>query len=177
MPSFHSKLFATFDGRVNRVNFEDYSIMSIYFPSGSSGDLRQSFKMYFLDRFTDYIRKLKKQIPNLILSGDYNICHKSIDIHNPLRNKNSSGFLPEEREWMTNFLSIGFIDSFRYFNKTADNYTWWSYRANARKKNLGCRIDYHLVSKSLEERLERSEILSQAFHSDHCPVLLEISNK
>tara|TARA_Y100001968_G_C19415010_1_gene748516 strand:+ start:732 stop:1502 length:771 start_codon:yes stop_codon:yes gene_type:complete len=165
------------EGRIIRVDYEDYSIMSIYFPSGSSGDLRQSFKMYFLNRFLDYIRKLQKQIPNLILSGDYNICHKSIDIHNPLRNKNSSGFLPEEREWMSNFLSIGFIDSFRYFNKNADNYTWWSYRANARRKNLGWRIDYHLVSKSLEARLQRSEILSQALHSDHCPVLLEINNK
>ena len=101
-------------------------------------------------------------------------CHKEIDIHNPIRNKNSSGFLPEEREWVTDFLANGFIDAFRYINESPDHYTWWSYRSNARIKNLGWRIDYQMVSQDLSSRLIRSEILSKVNHSDHCPVLLEI---
>ena len=164
------------EGRIIRADFDSYSVMSVYFPSGSSGGLRQSFKMYFLDRFTRYIHEIKQSIPNLILCGDYNICHESIDIHNPTANKNSSGFLPEEREWMSKFLQSGFIDAFREFNKAPHNYTWWSYRANSRIKNLGWRIDYNIVSNSLLSRLVRSQILSEAKHSDHCPVLLEIED-
>ena len=165
-----------YEGRIIRLDFKEYSVMSIYFPSGSSGDLRQKFKMYFLDQFQKYINELKKEIPNLILCGDYNICHQSEDIHNPVRLKNTSGFLPEERNWVTDFLSTGFVDSFRYLNKQPHNYTWWSYRANARSKNLGWRIDYQMISKSLLPRLVRCQILSNAFHSDHCPVLLEIDD-
>ena len=131
--------------------------------------------MYFLREFKDYIYKLKQEIPNLILCGDYNICHKAIDIHNPARNKNTSGFLPEERQWVTDFLSTGFIDSFRYFNNNPHNYTWWSYRSNAREKNLGWRIDYQMISENMITKFKRSQILSQAKHSDHCPVLLEIT--
>lgn len=162
------------EGRLIRADFDKYSIMSIYFPSGSSGEIRQLFKMRFLEKFQDYINDLKQRIPNLVLCGDYNICHKAIDIHNPIRNKNTSGFLPEEREWMTNFLSTGFIDAFRYFNHDPHNYTWWSYRANARVKNLGWRIDYQMISESLASSLNRSDILSKAHHSDHCPVLLDV---
>ena len=165
-----------FEGRFVRVDFEDYSVMSIYFPSGSSGEIRQEFKMYFLEKFKTYIDKLKKQIPNLVLCGDYNICHQSIDIHNPKRNKNTSGFLPEEREWVTKFLKSGFVDPFRHLNKEPHNYTWWSYRANARAKNLGWRIDYQIMSESLLPKLKRSQILPSAVHSDHCPVLLELTD-
>ena len=164
-----------FEGRVIRADFEDYSVMSVYFPSGSNPS-RQSFKMEFLDLFFDYISRLAKSIPNLIISGDYNICHEAIDIHNPIANKNSSGFLPEERQWMNKFLSIGFVDSFRYLNKEPHNYSWWSYRANARVKNLGWRIDYNMISQSMLPKLKRSSILSQAIHSDHCPVLIEIAD-
>jgi len=165
-----------FEGRFIRVDFKTHSVMSIYFPSGSSGDLRQEFKMYFLDKFQTYIDALKNKIPNLILCGDYNICHQSIDIHNPIRNKNTSGFLPEERQWVTDFLSAGFIDPFRHLNKEPHNYTWWSYRANARVKNLGWRIDYQMISQSLLPKLKRCQILNQAKHSDHCPVLVEITD-
>lgn len=164
-----------FEGRIIRVDFDDYSVMSVYFPSGSN-PLRQSFKMHFLDLFFSYINQLKETIPNLIISGDYNICHKPVDIHNPQRNKNTSGFLPEEREWMTEFLASGFVDSFRYLNKDPGNYTWWSYRANARHKNLGWRIDYNMISNALLSKLKRSEILSQVKHSDHCPVFVEIAD-
>ncbi len=164
-----------FEGRVIRADFDEYSVMSVYFPSGSN-PLRQGFKMEFLDLFFNYISDLRKTIPHLIISGDYNICHKEIDIHNPKRNKNSSGFLPEEREWLSKFLAIGFIDAFRYMNNTPNHYSWWSYRANARVKNLGWRIDYNIISESLAHRLERSVILTKAVHSDHCPVLIEISD-
>jgi exodeoxyribonuclease-3 len=162
-----------FEGRVIRADYDNYSVMSVYFPSGSN-PLRQAFKMEFLDLFYDYIQELKKTIPNLIISGDYNICHTAIDIHNPQRNKNTSGFLPEEREWVTKFIASGFVDSFRHLNTEPHNYSWWSYRANSRVKNLGWRIDYNMISESLLPNLNRSVILSQAVHSDHCPVLVEI---
>ena len=110
----------------------------------------------------------------MIISGDYNICHEAIDIHNPIANKNSSGFLPEEREWLSKFISNGFVDSFRYLNKEANQYSWWSYRANARVKNLGWRIDYNMISESLLPKLKRSAILVEAKHSDHCPVFVEL---
>lgn len=162
------------EGRVIRADFGDVSVISVYMPSGTSGDERQAFKMQWLAKFHAYINKLKLQRPNLIIAGDYNICHKPIDIHNPISNANSSGFLPEEREWLGNFFDSGFIDAFRYFNSEPHNYTWWSFRANARANNLGWRIDYHAVAQPLEKMLRSVAILPQAKHSDHCPVLLEI---
>ena len=163
-----------FEGRILRADFDSFSVMSAYFPSGSSGDIRQAFKMKFLSQFQNYSNELKKDFPKLIISGDYNICHRAIDIHNPQRNKNTSGFLPEEREWMNVFITSGFIDSFRHLNPEPHNYSWWSYRANARAKNLGWRIDYNMISENLLPNLSRSAILSQAVHSDHCPVLVEM---
>ena len=162
-----------FEGRVIRADFEDFSVMSVYFPSGSNS-LRQEFKMEFLSLFNDYITELKKIIPNLIISGDYNICHTEIDIHNPKVNKNSSGFLPEERDWVSQFLTSGFVDSFRYLNADPHHYSWWSYRANSRVKNLGWRIDYNMISSTLLSKLKQSNILPSAKHSDHCPVLVEL---
>lgn len=164
------------EGRMIRADFGDLSIASIYHPSGSSGDERQAFKMGWLDDYQEYVNDLKRTRPDLILSGDYNICHKPIDIHDPVRNAKSSGFLPEEREWIGKFQDSGFIDTFRYFNNEPHNYTWWSYRANARAKNLGWRIDYHMASRSLEQKLKRALILPDALHSDHCPIVLEIEN-
>ena len=164
-----------FEGRIIRADFENYSVMSVYFPSGSNS-ARQGFKMEFLALFHTYISSLKKTIPNLIISGDYNICHQAIDIHNPKVNKNSSGFLPEEREWISQFIASGFIDSFRHLNKDPHHYSWWSYRANARAKNLGWRIDYNMISTPLLPKLKRSQILPAARHSDHCPVLVELAD-
>ena len=164
-----------FEGRVIRADYKDFSVMSVYFPSGSSGDLRQEFKFKFLDLFATYIHDLRNKIPNLIICGDFNICHKPIDIHNPVRNKNTSGFLPEERDWMDKFIKSGFTDVFRIENKEPHNYTWWSYRANARAKNLGWRIDYIMINRTIISKFKRSVILSKAKHSDHCPVLLEIA--
>lgn len=162
------------EGRIIRADYEDFSVISAYFPSGSSGDERQAFKMEFLADFQEYITTLKKDFPNLIVCGDYNICHLDIDIHNPDKQHNTSGFLPEERAWVSAFIENGFIDSFRYFNMEPDHYSWWSYRAAARARNKGWRIDYNMVSSPMESRLTRAVILPEAKHSDHCPVLLEI---
>ncbi|MFT4602485.1 MAG: exodeoxyribonuclease-3 [Arenicella sp.] len=162
------------EGRILRADFGDFSVLSCYFPSGTTGDERQGFKMDFLADFQVYINELKKTRPNLLISGDVNVCHTEIDIHNPLRNKDTSGFKPEERKWVSDFLDSGFIDSFRHLNKEPDNYTWWSYRSGARGRNLGWRIDYHFISKSLESKLKRSVILADAVHSDHCPLMVEL---
>ncbi|WP_017730995.1 exodeoxyribonuclease III [Nafulsella turpanensis] len=162
------------EGRVLRADYDDFSVISVYMPSGSSSDGRQAFKMQWLADFQEYTEQLKKEIPNLIISGDYNICHQEIDIHDPVRNKNSSGFLPEEREWFSRFAASGFTDSFRHFNPGPHHYSWWSYRAGARKKNKGWRIDYQMVSDSLKNRLKHASILPDVVHSDHCPIVLEI---
>lgn len=164
------------EGRILRLDFEKVSVMSVYHPSGSSGEERQAFKMEFLDDFYTYIENLKKSYPELVICGDFNICHQPIDIHNPKANANSSGFLPEEREWLSKFINLGFTDTFRHLNKEPHNYTWWSFRANSRAKNLGWRIDYIFCSSNLEILLSKSLILSEAKHSDHCPVITEITS-
>ena len=161
------------EGRNIRADYGDLSIMSMYLPSGTNMD-RLDFKLTYMADFQKYSEELRKERPNLIVCGDYNICHEAIDIHDPVRNKNVSGFLPIEREWIGNFMKSGFIDSFRHFNKEPDNYTWWSYRANARANNKGWRLDYGMVAEPLQDRLKRSVILSEAKHSDHCPILLEV---
>lgn len=162
------------EGRMLRLDFPDISVISVYMPSGSSGSVRQDFKMKWLDVFYDYIQGLLKKKKHLLISGDYNICHQPIDIHNPKSNAKSSGFLPEERAWLSKFMELGFIDTFRHLNPEPHHYTWWSMRSNAREKNLGWRIDYHMLSQSLGEVLKRAVILPEAHHSDHCPVLIEL---
>lgn len=162
-----------FEGRNIRADFEGVSVMSLYLPSGTNL-ARLKHKLEYMDLFQNYIDKLKKEIPNLVICGDYNICHEAIDIHDPVRNKNISGFLPEERSWMSNFLNNGFVDAFREFNSEPHNYSWWSYRANSRQNNKGWRLDYTLITKPLQEKLKRAVILSEAMHSDHCPVLVEL---
>ena len=162
------------EGRIMRADFDDFSVISVYVPSASN-ILRLEYKMAFCNDFLDYIKNLKKTIPNLVISGDFNICHEAIDIHNPEGLKNTSGFLPMEREWMTKFMvECELIDSFRFMNKEPDNYSWWSYRQNSRERNKGWRLDYHFITKSLKNRLSRAVILKEVFHSDHCPVLIEL---
>ena len=163
-----------FEGRILRVDFDEVSVMSLYLPSGTNVD-RLDYNFKFMDEFQDYIEKLKKEIPNLVICGDYNICHEAIDIHDPVRNKTVSGFLPVERSWLDGFMKSGFIDSFRYLNSEPHQYSWWSYRANARNNNKGWRIDYALGSSPLKENISRSFILPEAKHSDHCPVGLELN--
>lgn len=162
------------EGRNLRLDFDNFSVMSLYLPSGTNGD-RLSLKFQYMDDFHTYIKELRKTVPNLIVCGDYNICHKPIDIHDPIRNKKVSGFLPEEREWLNNFINDNFIDSFRHFNQEPHNYSWWSYRANARARNKGWRIDYCMVSNTLENKLKSANIYPEAQHSDHCPVGITLS--
>jgi exodeoxyribonuclease-3 len=162
-----------FEGRNIRADFDNFSLMSLYLPSGTNID-RLEHKFKYMDDFQQYINTLKVDIPNLIIGGDYNICHEAIDIHDPIRNATVSGFLPAERCWLDGFMKSGFIDSFRHFNKEPHHYSWWSYRANARNNNKGWRIDYNLVSEPMRNRLKRAVILPEAKHSDHCPILVEI---
>lgn len=165
------------EGRILRADFGDFSVLSCYFPSGTTGEDRQAFKMEFLRDFRKYITNLRKERPKLLISGDVNICHEPIDIHNPVSNKNSSGFLPEERAWVSDFLNDGFIDTFRHLNKEPHNYTWWSYRFNSRAKNLGWRIDYHFITDNLKGNLKKASIIPDAIHSDHCPISVDLDIK
>ena len=163
------------EGRLIRADFGDLSIISVYHPSGTSGEDRQAFKMQWLEDFHRYIKELEKTRPKLIICGDYNICHEAIDIHDPKGNAKNSGFLPEEREWIGRFIQDGFIDSFRFLHPNeAHHYSWWSYRFNARSNNKGWRLDYIMLTKNLEKNLISASIMPEALHSDHCPVVAEL---
>ena len=162
------------EGRIIQVDFENYSVVSAYFPSGASGLERHFYILEFLNAFQNYISQLIKVQPNLIICGDLNICHQLKDIYDPIGLMQASGFLQEERDWLTDFLAIGFVDAFRAFNPNPHQYTWFSYMANAKQKNLGWRIDYILISKALERKLENAIILKSAPYSDHCPVVANL---
>ncbi len=165
------------EGRVIRADFGDISVINAYFPSGTSGELRQAYKYQWLDEFMDYLQTLRKDRPKLVICGDYNIAHQAIDIHNPTGNKKSSGFLPEERAWMDRFFEAGYIDTFRFFNSEPGHYTWWSQRfPSVRLENKGWRIDYISVSEPLRNSLRSAAIYPDVKHSDHCPIYLEIES-
>ena len=166
--------FMDFEGRNLRLDFKKFSVMSLYLPSGTNIN-RLQFKFKYMYEFEKYIQSLKSEIPNLIIGGDYNICHQPIDIHDSSpRMEKVSGFLPEERAWIDKFIASGFVDSFRLHNKLPHKYSWWSYRANSRNNNKGWRIDYLLVSKSLKQNIIESYILDDVVHSDHCPIGINI---
>ena len=162
-----------YEGRNIRLDFKEFSVMSLYLPSGTNLN-RLQHKLEYMDMFQDYINSLRSSFGNLIIAGDYNICHRAIDIHDPIRNKNVSGFLPVEREWLQNFIDSGFIDSFRYFSDAPHTYSWCSYRANSRSNNKRWRIDYIMVANGLNNHLINSNILNNVFHSDHCPISVEL---
>ncbi len=165
-----------FEGRVIELQFGDVKLINAYFPSGTSGEERQTYKYQWLDEMHAYLEKLKKKNPKIILCGDYNIAHQEIDIHDPKGNKNSSGFLPQEREWLTKFLSTGWIDSFREFHAEPHRYSWWSQRfPSVRLNNKGWRIDYITVTTPLKTFLKDADIFPDVKHSDHCPIYLEIN--
>jgi exodeoxyribonuclease-3 len=163
------------EGRLIRADFGDLTLVCVYIPSGTSGEIRQTLKMEFLDHFTDYLLQLRQERPKLVICGDYNICRQPIDISHPERHTHDSGFLPEERQWFDQFLQLGFIDSFREINPDPNHYTWWSYRANSRAKNLGWRIDYHIITPPLRPQLADARILPHVQLADHCPILLELN--
>ena len=165
--------YMDFEGRNLRVDFKNFSVMSLYLPSGTNIN-RLAFKFKYMDDFKTYINNLISKVPNLIIGGDFNICHKAIDIHDPIRNAKVSGFLPEERDWIDSFIEYGFVDSFRIFNNSPHNYSWWSYRANSRNNNKGWRIDYLLAVEKLKKNIIESYILDDVVHSDHCPIGLNL---
>ncbi|MDO4780038.1 MAG: exodeoxyribonuclease III [Bacteroides sp.] len=164
------------EGRVIKADYGTFAVVSAYHPSGSSGDERQDFKIQWLSSFRKYIDEQKKKHNNLIVCGDYNICHQAIDIHDPKRNANKPGFTDEERSWFSDFLDTGFVDSYRYLYPEKQEYTWWSYITNARARNKGWRIDYCLISKSLLPSLISARIASEVIHSDHFPVVVELKD-
>ena len=165
--------YMDFEGRHLRIDFKDFSVMSLYLPSGTNIN-RLAFKFQYMDDFKTYINNLSSKVPNLIIGGDFNICHKAIDIHDPIRNAKVSGFLPKERDWIDNFINDGFVDSFRIFNNKPHKYSWWSYRANSRNNNKGWRIDYLLAAEKLKKNILQSYILDDVVHSDHCPIGLNL---
>jgi exodeoxyribonuclease-3 len=164
------------EGRVVRVDIGNLTIVNAYFPSGTSGDERQTYKYQWLNEFYEYIQALKKERPEIIVAGDYNIAHKEIDIHDPKGNKKSSGFLPEERAWMDQFLANGWVDSFRKVHpENTGAYSWWSQRfPSVRANNKGWRIDYLCTTEALSKKIKNANILPDVKHSDHCPILVEL---
>jgi exodeoxyribonuclease-3 len=162
------------EGRILRTDFGDWTLLNCYFPSGTTGDERQAFKYGFLDDFFSWIEELKKKRPKLIVVGDYNIAHTEKDIHSPKTNQNSSGFLPEERAWLTKWFNSGFTDAFRQVYPEKIEYSWWSFRANARSNNKGWRIDYQSVTDNLKDKVLDVRHINEAAHSDHCPVWMKI---
>ena len=164
-----------FEGRVIRADFGDITLINAYFPSGTTGEIRQAYKYVWLDEFLAYLNELKKTRNKLIVCGDYNIAHKVIDIHNPVSNKKTTGFLPEERAWFDKFLESGFVDGLRHLNKEPHQYTWWNVlRPSTRLENKGWRIDYINVTDNLKDKIQDVKIFAEVKHSDHCPMYLEI---
>lgn len=162
------------EGRILRTDFDDWTLLNCYYPSGSSSEDRHAFKMQFLKAFKPWINKLLKERPNLIVVGDYNIVHQDMDIHNPGRKDNPSGFRPEERKWLNNWFKKDFTDAFRQVHPDSREYSWWTYRAGARGKDKGWRIDYISVSNPLVPRIIGAGHHKEAEHSDHCAVWMEI---
>jgi exodeoxyribonuclease-3 len=162
------------EGRVIRADFGDFSVLCVYVPSGSMGDARQDFKIQFLRDFANFLNELRHERPNLLICGDFNICHKAIDINHPEKHAGVSGFLPEERAWFDGLIESGFVDTFREFDPNPERYSWWNYRSFARARNLGWRIDYHLITTPLRPQLVDARIHDSVVHSDHCPVSAEL---
>src|SRR6201991_1726626 len=166
------------EGRVIQLDFGDLRLINAYFPSGTTGGERQTYKYQWLDEFHTYLEELKKTHPRIVLCGDYNIAHKEIDIHDPKGNKNSSGFLPEERAWMDKLIDSGWVDGFRHFHPEPHRYSWWSQRfPTVREQNKGWRIDYISVTEPLRERLLDAEIYPDVKQSDHCPLYVKLALK
>ncbi|GAA3938547.1 exodeoxyribonuclease III [Hymenobacter algoricola] len=163
------------EGRVLRLDFEDFSVLNTYMPSGTSGDERQAFKLEWLRFFREYVRTLRATLPGLVIGGDFNCCQRDIDLHNAKTNQNSPGFTPAERAWFADFLADGFTDAFRHHHGDASgHYSWWTFRSGARARNVGWRLDHLLVDAGLQPRIKAAGHMTDAVHSDHCPVFVEL---
>jgi len=171
-PMFHE------DGRVVETKFKDFTLLNLYFPNGgtrANGQEMLSYKLKFYQIFIEYINKLQKNGENVIACGDFNVCHTEIDIARPKENQNTIGFLPIERDFISEIVKNGYIDVWRHLNPDKrDCYTWWSYRARARENNVGWRIDYFFVSPDLIGKVKSISHQTEVFGSDHCPVSMEI---
>ena len=162
------------EGRYLEVQLNGLSVVSLYLPSGSSGEARQAAKFRCLDHFESHLKKLKRRRSEYILCGDWNIAHREIDLKNWRANRKNSGFLPEERAWLDQvFDSYGFVDAFRHINPDKEEYTWWSNRGRAWDNNVGWRIDYHVVTPGLQNKILRSQIYRDERFSDHAPLTLD----
>ena len=164
------------EGRVIRLEFNNFDLFNVYFPNGTSGEERLQFKMDFYDAFLDHCQDLRSQGKKLVITGDVNTAHKAIDLKNPKANEKNSGFLPQERAWMDKFISHGYVDTFRHLNSEPDQYTWWSYRAGVRARNIGWRIDYFFVTRDLIDKVKDSFIRPEVMGSDHCPIGLDLKS-
>lgn len=159
------------EGRILAFDFPGFCVYSVYAPSGTSGDARQALKYEFLDAFLPFVLKKSARDKPVVFCGDFNIAHREIDIHDPVRNKNNSGFLPEEREWFTRFLDAGMEDVFRNLHPDLrDTYSWWTYRAGAKGNNKGWRIDYHIANPPMMKLAKKAWITRELDLSDHAPV-------
>jgi exodeoxyribonuclease III len=161
------------EGRVLVLEEKDFFLINAYFPHSRRELSRLRFKLNFDEKFADFCQKLEKKKP-LIIGGDFNVAHQAIDIARPKDNQQNAGFTMEERAWLTSFLSQGYLDTFREFVSDGGHYTWWSYRYQARQRNIGWRIDYFLISQVLKKRMKKAQILDQISGSDHCPIILEL---
>lgn len=162
------------EGRYLRVDYENFSVISLYLPSGSSGEHRQEVKYQCMDVLTQHLKELKSMERSYIICGDWNIAHKNIDIKNWKGNQKNSGFLPEERAWLDYlFDQEGWVDAFRVVNSEADQYTWWSQRGQAYAKNVGWRIDYQIVSPGLKAKIQQVDIYKEEKFSDHAPLIVD----
>ena len=162
------------EGRVLKVEFEDFILYNIYFPNSGMEAKRLDFKVAFCDALLDELKELKSQGKNLVITGDYNIAHNPIDVYNPKNCEGKSGYLPEERAWLDELEKAGFVDTFRMFDEGENNFTWWSYRTRARQRNAGWRLDYFYVNEEIKDNVKSAAILSDVYGSDHCPVTLEL---
>ena len=160
------------EGRFIITEFEEFILFNIYFPNGKASPERLQYKLDFYDSFLKHCKKLLKQGKKIVVCGDVNTAHKEIDLARPKENSKTSGFLPEEREWIDKFLAAGFIDTFRMFNQEPENYTWWDMVTRARDRNVGWRIDYFYASESLKNNIVSASIHSSVMGSDHCPIEL-----
>ncbi len=163
------------EGRVIFARFSDFVLFNIYFPNGKASKERLRYKMEFYESFLEKAKELKDKGEKVIICGDVNTAHREIDLARPKENEKTSGFLPEEREWIDRLLGAGFIDTFRVFTQEGENYSWWDLKTRARERNVGWRIDYFIVSENLKEKLEDAFILPEIYGSDHCPVGITLS--